>query len=405
MKILIVSQYFHPESFRINELARALAHKGHEITVLTAWPTYPKRDLFRNYPGRWSWFEEYHGIRIYRVPIWTRNGSGRVELSLNYLSFVASATLLGLPRLFFQHFDVQFVWATSPITACFPAIAFRALKGIPIVMWVQDLWPEVVSAVGAVKNPHVMGLLRSMVRFIYKRCDLLLAQSPGFLKAIVQKGIPESRVIVVPNWGLDSKADLSKRPTQAEQLAQVEGFKILYAGNIGKAQDWETVLSAAEQLRNTSVKWVLMGDGSERTRLHQFVQERDLQHSFVFLPPCSPEEVAFVYAEADANVITLKSDPVLSLTIPSKVQSCLATGKPIVAVVDGEAERALLETRSTFCTRPGDVHGLVESVRTLVDLSETDRKKLGESGRSWYNQYYTENAVVEKINHCLRQLE
>jgi colanic acid biosynthesis glycosyl transferase WcaI len=412
MRILIVSQYFHPENFRINDLAVALRQAGHGVTVLTAQPTYPKAGIFPGYDQRLVWSETLEGIEVVRVPIWRRKQGGRTELALNYLSFVFFAVFLGLPRVRRRgRFDVMLVWATSPVTAAIPAILYKWCTGTKIAVWVQDLWPEVVTSVGAIRSRFIVGLLGAMVDFIYRHCDMLLAQSTGFAAAIAARGVPRDKITVVPNWGIEpgrsgrtGEGAPAGEPPQARILRAASGFKILYAGNIGKAQDLETVAAAADQLRGEDVLWAFVGDGSEKRNFQAGVRASGLESRFLFLDPCGPDEINFIYKEADAHLITLRSDPVLSRTVPSKVQSCLASAKPIVAVIDGSGAEVLRQSGAAFCSEPGRPSGLSGSVRTLVGLSAEMRAKMGESGRAWYNKHYTKNAVVRLIEGLLARL-
>ena len=247
MRILIVSQYFWPENFRINDLAVGLVERGHEVTVLTGIPNYPAGNFFPGY----GWFrktrENYKGVRILRVPLLPRGSGSGLRLALNYLSFALSACLLA-PFLCRGKFDLIFVCQLSPVTVGLPALLLKKLKKVPILFWILDLWPESLAATGAVRSPRVLAQVEKLVSFIYRGCDKIVVASQGFLPSIFAKGVSVARTDYFPNW---YEPEYRTEPAfTGKILSSVlpAGFRVMFAGNIGVAQDFGTILSAAEKL-------------------------------------------------------------------------------------------------------------------------------------------------------------
>ena len=262
MRILVVTQYFWPENFRVNDLTVALVERGHEVTVLTGMPNYPGGRFFDGY----GWFtpsrQRWNGMEVLRCPLIPRGKGGGLRLALNYASLALSASLLG-PWKCRGNFDVIFVHEPSPITIALPALMLRRLRGTPVLLWVLDLWPESVTAAGSVRSPAVLGLISRMVRFIYRHCDRVLVQSRGFIDHVVAQGASTEKVLYFPSW---AEALFTQAPDSNQASPSLpplpEGFRVMFAGNIGAAQDFETILAAAEQLRGEQdIHWVIVGDG------------------------------------------------------------------------------------------------------------------------------------------------
>ena len=244
MRLLVVSQYFWPEIFRVNDLVAELAARGHEVTVLTGAPNYPEGEVFpefREHPER---FASYHGARVLRVPMLAR-GTTRARLALNYASFALSGALVGPWRLRDATWDAIFVFQTSPITAALPALLLRRLEHTPVLLWVLDLWPESLSAVGAVRDQRLLDAVGRLVSFIYRRCDLILAQSRAFVANIERWAGSTERVRYFPGWAEAVFVDQEVATLAPELAAFREKFKVMFAGNIGEAQDLPAVLDAA----------------------------------------------------------------------------------------------------------------------------------------------------------------
>ena len=400
MKILIVSQYFWPENFRINDLTQELVRRGHSVTVLTGIPNYPTGTVFEEYRKSPKAFEYYGGARVFRVPMLSR-GNGAVRLFLNYLSFALGACLRGPWLLRGQQTDVIFVFEPSPVTVGLPAIFLGRIKRTPVVFWALDLWPETLAAVGAVRSPVVLGWVGHLVRFIYERCTLVLGQSRGFLPKIAKYCSDAKKIRYFPNWAEEifNEADLVPAP---EVPVQKGVFNVLFAGNIGEAQDLHAVLNAAESLRhNTEIRWLIVGDGRRSVWLHEEVARRRLQNNVLLLGRFPLERMPSFYAHADALLVSLKNDPVFSLTIPGKVQSYLMAGVPILGMLDGEGAQVITDSNAGLVCAAGNSGGLASAVLEMFAMSVDQRKQLGVNGRDYAQKEFGRGMLMGQLEMLL----
>ena len=402
MKILIVSQYFWPENFRINDLTQELVQRGHSVTVLTGIPNYPAGTVFEEYRKTPKAFEYYSGARVLRVPMFAR-GNGAMRLFLNYLSFVLGASLCGPWRLRGQQVDVIFVFEPSPVTVGLPAILLGRIKRAPVVFWTLDLWPETLAAMGAVRSPMILGWAGHLVRFIYERCTLVLGQSRGFLPKIAKYCSNANKIRYFPGWAEEvfNKAVLVPAP---EVPLQKSVFNILFAGNIGEAQDLPAVLDAAESLRhNNAIRWLIVGDGRRSVWLHEEVTRRGLQSNVLLLGRFPVERMPSFYAHADALLVSLKKDPVFSLTIPGKVQSYLMAGVPILGMLDGEGAQVITGSNAGLVCAAGNSEGLASAVLEMFAMSVDQRKQLGVNGRDYAQKEFGRGLLMDQLEALLHE--
>ena len=402
MKILIVSQYFWPENFRINDLTHELVQRGHSVTVLTGIPNYPAGTVFEAYRQTPKAFEYFSGARVFRVPMLAR-GNGALRLFLNYLSFVLGACLYGPWRLRGQQADVIFVFEPSPVTVGLPAILLGRIKRAPVVFWALDLWPETLAAIGVVRSPMVLAWVGHLVRFIYERCTLVLGQSRGFLPKIAKYCSDAKKIRYFPSWAEEifNKADLVPAP---EVPVQKGVFNVLFAGNIGEAQDLPAVLNAAESLRhNNAIRWLIVGDGRRSVWLHEEVARLGLQSNVLLLGRFPVERIPSFYAHADALLVSLKKDPVFSLTIPGKVQSYLMAGVPILGMMDGEGAQVITDSNAGLVCAAGNSGGLASAVLEMFAMSVDQRKQLGVNGRDFAQKEFGRGLLMEQLEVLLHE--
>ncbi|MBC8085860.1 MAG: glycosyltransferase family 4 protein [Phycisphaerae bacterium] len=402
MKLLLLSQYFWPEDFRINELASSLRERGVDVQVLTAKPNYPRGHVFPGYRASGVQREVHDGIPITRVPIVPR-GSGGVRLAANYLSFIASGLIIGPWTLRGRKFDVIFVFAPSPILQAIPALFLGWLKGCPVVLWVQDLWPESLSATGHVRNRVVLALVERVVRFIYRHVDLLLVQSHAF-EAPVRALASGTRIEYQPNSVMDSFAATASGA--CPPVADIESeFIVMFAGNIGSAQAVETVLEAALLLRShTDIHFVLVGEGSRWDWMKQQVAIEGLTN--LRLPGRFPVDMmpAFMQA-ASVLLVTLANQEIFKHTIPSKVQAYFAAGRPIIACLNGEGARLVLEAGAGLATPAEDARALADAVLALYRTPPDEREAMGQRGRAYYAEHFTHERLTDQLITHLQSVQ
>jgi colanic acid biosynthesis glycosyl transferase WcaI len=400
VKILIVSQYFWPENFRINDLSQELVQRGHSVTVLTGIPNYPVGHVFDTYRKEPKDFAQYGDVRVLRVPMLAR-GQGAVGLFLNYISFVIGACIFGPWRLRGQQADVIFVFEPSPVTVGLPAILFGRIKRSPVVFWVLDLWPETLAAVGVVRSQKVLGWVGHLVKFIYDRCTLVLGQSRSFLQSITKYCSDTRKIRYFPSWAEEvfNEPDL----VPAHEVPLREGvFNVLFAGNLGEAQDLPAVLQAAGSLRhNKAIRWLIVGDGRQSAWLQEEVKRRGLQSTMLLLGRFPVERMPSFYAHADVLLVSLKKDPVFSMTIPGKVQSYLMSGVPLLGMLDGEGAKVITEANAGLVCGAGDAVGLAAAVLQMAAMTVNERRELGENGRSFAQKEFDRGLLMDRLETML----
>ncbi len=403
MRILVVSQYFWPENFRINDLVTEWCQRGHEVTVLTGYPNYPSGEVFPEFRENPGAYARYGGARVVRVPLLSR-GSGAVRLLVNYVSFALSASCFGVWRLRGETYDVIFAFEPSPITVGLPAVLLRLLKRTPLVFWVLDLWPETLEAVGVVKSPKILKMVGHMVSFIYDRCDLVLAQSQSFVPAIRKHCHPRTWVEYFPSWS-DSTFDFSSVEPASEVPTGSLFFNVMFAGNIGDAQDFPAILDAAEKLKGQrNIRWLILGDGRAADYVRSEVARRGLADCFLMLGQYPVERMPSFYVHADALLLSLRDKPIFAMTIPGKLQSYLASGIPVLAMLNGEGAAIVSGSRSGLSCPAGDGKALAEAVLELAAMSPEERSKMGERGLALSLKDFDRNILIAKLLAWFDQL-
>lgn len=405
MKILIVSQYFWPENFRINDLAKALIERGHEVTVLTGKPNYPAGGFFSGYGFFKPSKEQHDGVTIKRVPLVPRGNSSSLRLIFNYLSFVFFASLLA-PFRCRDNYDLIFVYEPSPITVALPAIIMRQLRGIPMLLWVQDLWPESLSATGAITSPRIIAMVRRMVRFIYHRCDRILVQSEAFIAPAAVAGADPERTYYFPNWAESLYQPIRLPADAAEHDEILGGFCVMFAGNLGEAQSLETITQAAKRVKEQGerVNWVLIGDGRRLAWMKSEVERLGLEKQIHFLGRRPMESMPRYFALADALLVTLRPDPIFSHTIPSKLQSYLACGRPVVAALNGEGARIVRDSAAGVAVGAGDADALAKAVLTLKAMPVDEREQMGRRGRTYFESHFESEMLISRLEGWMEEM-
>jgi len=396
MRILVVTQYFWPENFRINDLVAELQKRGHSPVVLTGKPNYPSGSFFSEYLADPAAFSSFEGVEVLRLPI-LRRAQGSFRLILNYLSFVVAGCLWAAWLLRDRKFDLVFVYEPSPITVALPAILLGKLKNAPVVLWVLDLWPDTLQALGVIRSPAILKPLETLVRFIYRHCTLILGQSRAFAVRIAEQcGQPE-KVRYFPSW----TEEIFEGP-QAEKAPEVppggDFFNILFAGNVGDSQDFPSILEATERLRlDLRVRWLIVGDGRKSGWLRQEVARRGLEKNILLLGRHPVERMPSFYAHADALLVSLKKTPVFGMTIPGKLQSYLMIGIPILGMIDGEGAEIIQTAHAGICCGSENPEGLARIVRTLVEMPKGQRDKMGQAGRQYAKQEFDRNKLITRL--------
>jgi colanic acid biosynthesis glycosyl transferase WcaI len=402
LNILVVSQYFYPENFRINDLALGLIELGHDVTVLTGTPNYPEGIFFDGYRPRFKQ-ETYKGIKVIRVPLVARGKKSKVLLALNYLSFALSASFI-VPFLSLTKIDQIFIYGASPIFSAIPGIIVKFFTRAKTTLWVQDLWPESLSATQMIKNPLLIGMVGFCTRLIYAAMDEILITSKGFKSSINKYDTTKTPISYFPQWGEKIFEEQIIKEDLDVKAIFPEGFCVLFAGNIGVAQSLDIVIEAAEKLRSyEEIKFVLLGDGRDKARLKVLTQEKGLEKKIIFIDSYSIDFMPTFFSNADVLFLSLAKDPIFSITVPGKVQAYMASAKPIVTAVDGEASNLIKEAQCGFIGESEDGAAFAENILRAYSLSTSERNNLAANGRRYYMNNFRRDGLMDNLNKSFKE--
>ena len=397
MKILIVSQYFYPENFRINDLALELKKRGHEITVLTGLPNYPKGEYFEGYDDTKNCDEVWNDIPVYRCKLRPRK-TGSVNLIRNYVSFVVEANKK-LKELQNKDFDLIYVFEVSPITVALPAIKLKKKKNIPVIINIQDLWPENIVAITGMTNPIIIGLVNKMVNYIYRHCDLILTASPSFVSKIKERINDKDKVRYWPQYSTVNKTD------EEVSIYDKEYFNIVFTGNIGEAQGIDLAIGAAKILKDKKICWHFVGEGRSKEKLEKLVNEYGINDRVKFHGFHPEKEIPKYLKDADAALLILKPNPVFEMTIPAKLQTYLACGVPILGCVSGEGKRIIEESKAGIVSEDISVDGLVKVCNQFIELPIDLLNEYKERSYCYGKSNFNKNKLISDLEKYMKKIE
>ena len=384
LRILLLTQWFDPEpTFKGLLFAKELIRQGHEVQVLTGFPNYPGGKVYDGYAIRPFQRETVEGVSVLRVPLYPSHDGSSIKRVLNYASFAASASFGVLAG---KRPDVAYVYH-PPATVGLPAFVAKWLRGVPFVYDVQDLWPDTLGVTGMLNRPKILGAVGRAMAGIYGSATRVAVLSPGFKKLLIERGVPERRIDVIPNWADEKQIDV-RLPTEARaaELGFGETFTVTFAGNMGTVQALDTVLDAAALLRDRpEIRIVLVGGGLDVDRLKQRAETMGLEN-VVFLARRPIAEIGEILTLSDALLVHLRKDPLFEITIPSKTQAYLMAGRPILMGVEGDAARMVENAGAGIAFEPENPEALADAIRRLHTLSPEERRGMGESGSRYYRE-------------------
>lgn len=391
MKILVISQHYWPEAFPSTDICEGLAERGHQVHVVTDVPNYPMGYIFPDYKGGKRRKEEKNGVRIFRAFTIGRR-SGTLFRLLNYYSFAASSTLLS--RKLADDYDVVLTVQSSPIMMTNAALSYARRHNKKCLFYTMDLWPASLAAGGVGEGSAIYKLFHRVSRTLYRKADRILITSRMFRSYLQEQfGIDDNQIGYLPQY---AAAQFDALPATSEK----ETVDLMFAGNVGAAQSLTTVLHAAALLKDIPrLRWHIVGDGSELDNLKALSEELSLQN-VIFHGRKPPEQMPQYYAMADAMLVTLTADPFIGMTLPAKVQSYMAAGKPILAAANGEIPIVLSDAGCGFCAPAEDAQGLAGAVRSF--LEHPDRSILGQNARQYYTANFTRGLFMDKLEKELR---
>ena len=408
--ILIISQYFHPETFRINDMACEWVKRGYKVTVLTGIPNYPMGKFFEGYDRKHRTRETWNGVDIIRIPLIARGNSSNkllnaIGMTANYFSFVFSGRKwVRSKEAKNLHADLVYTFEVSPMTQALIGVWYRKSFHVPHYLYVTDLWPENVESVTGIHCRLIISPIQRMVDRIYRNTNRIFTCSKSFVPKIIARGIDESKVEFWPQYAEDFYKPLEPK---GDLLPQDGVFNLVFAGSVGYAQGLDILVKAAKVLKREEilVRFNIIGDGRYLNTLHTLIKEASVETYFFFVPRQPAEEIPKYLAFADAVLITLSKNDVFSITLPAKVQSCFACGKPIIVSADGEAQNAVNEAKAGFYSDAEDVEGFISNIKNIIKLSTEQLDELGGNALNYANAHFDKKKQMDRLDEIFTKGE
>ena len=383
MKILVISQYYYPEPFRIADICEALVEKGHCVDVVTSLPNYPMGEIYDGYKDKSHKDEEINGVKVHRVFTLGRK-TGALRRFLNYYAFQIASTKYA--SSLDDKYDVVFVYQLSPVMMAQAAIKYKKKHNKKMLMYCLDLWPDSLTLGGIKKNSVIYNYYKKLSRRIYGSADRILVSSRSFCRYFEDMfNIRDDKVDYLPQYAEDVFCPSEK--------TENDFINITFAGNIGTTQSIETILYSAEKLKDENIVFNFYGEGSGLQKMKKLKEKLQLDKVF-FYGRISIDEVPPKYAESDALIVTLSDNNVLSMSFPGKIQSYMAAGKPIIAAVNGEAAHIIKEAECGCCAPAEDVDGLVSCIKEFI---KSDKEILGRNARKYYEENFRKEKFISKF--------
>jgi glycosyltransferase involved in cell wall biosynthesis len=381
--------------------ARELVSQGFEVEVVTGFPNYPGGKVYVGYRIKLIQREWIDGVQLTRLPLYPNHDQSPIKRMINYASFAASALFYGL--LIAKRADVMYAYH-PPLTVGVAASLIRWLRGAPLVYDIQDMWPDTLRATGMLNNSRALDLVGYICDWVYRRADQLVVLSPGFKRLLMQRHVPESKIEVIYNWA-DESALTYPLGSLPANFPGGDRFKIVFAGNMGKAQALDTVLDAALilQRRGSRVYFVMVGGGVEVGRLKTRSQELAL-NNIVYLPAVPMAEVGTLLAAADALLVHLRKDSLFEITIPSKTQAYMAVGKPLLMAVNGDAADLVKQSKSGLIAESENPVALADAAQRLADMPTFELETMGNRARQFYQEHLSLVVGVSRFGDIFRTL-
>ena len=402
--ILVVAQYFYPEQFRINDICEEWIKRGYKVTVLTGIPNYPQGKYFVGYGLFKKRREKYKGIEIIRIPLVPR-GRNSIMLVLNYLSFVISGFLF--TKFTKLKADCVFIHEVSPMTQALPGVWFAKRRKIPCILYVTDLWPENVEIVAGIKNKTILNLIGRMVDYIYRYCNKILTSSQSFISAIEARGISASKIEFWPHYAEDFYIPIPKGRANITQMPNNGWFNIIFTGNIGYAQGLEVLPKTAEILKKGAIKvrFNLVGDGRAKNDLINTIKRLDVSEYFNFINKQPAIQIPSFISVSDAALICLSKSKVFEMTLPTKLQSYMACGAPIIVSADGEVAKVVQVADAGVCSSSGNAQGLAEIIIKLIQCPQERLAEISGNAVKYYQKHFDKKLLLDRADEIFLEEE
>ena len=395
--ILVMSQMFYPEQFRINDMCQEWVKRGYKVTVLTGIPNYPQGKFYDGYGFSKKRKETWNGIEIIRIPVIPR-GKNAIGMILNYLSFPVSGFFWNL----FNEIraDYVFMFETSPMTQCVIGVWYAKKHKVPLYLYAQDLWPENVEVVTGITNPLVIRPIDKMVDYIYRNCNEIFVTSPSFVRAVCdrKRKVPESKVHYWPQYAEEFYQPLEKK--SVPEIPKTDAFKIIFTGNVGYAQGLDILPKTASILKehNKDVLFCIVGDGRYMEEFKKEIEKRQVQEMFCLMGRKPAERVPELFAACDVAFLSFMETKLFEMTIPAKLQSYMACGMPVIAAASGETKRVIEEAKCGWCSPSGDERALAESIEKVLALSKEQLKEMEKYSREYFEIHFEKAKLMNQMD-------
>lgn len=398
-RLLFICQYFYPEVFRGNDIAFDMARRGVEVTVICGIPNYPKGRFFKGYGILKKRRERINGVNVIRIPIFPRGENSRIKLLLNYFSYFINASLfLPFHLLASRKYDACFVQQLSPVMMSVPGVLFKKLTGRKLYTWVLDLWPESLKAAGGINNRKILSFFGRFAKLQYKNSDVIYVSSEGFKKNIINKGNFESKIVHLPNWAEDEIQYSTLLPIP--ELP--DRFNVVFTGNIGEAQDFDNIVEAAKLIsEEDGIQFIIVGDGRKKEWLEEQIEKFGLEKKFILLGRYEMKYMPSFFNVADCLLLPLKDNEIMNLTVPAKMQAYMIGGKPIIGMINGDANELINEIKCGIAVEASCPQKLVAAIKEIKSLSEQERAEMGKRGKKYCEENYNKASILDKLYNCI----
>ena len=399
-RCLLITNHFHPETFRCNDIAFELAKRGYEVKVLTAIPDYPEGKYHKGYSLFKRRVEKIDGVTVVRVPHIPRGNGKTMRMIIHYASAMFFFFFYALYQAIFHKYDCIFIHNTSPAFICLPAVLIKKLRGTPIDHWILDLWPESLAA-GGINNKKIYNIIEKMMKRVYRNSDIIHISSMGFKQLLIEKGVPEEKIEYLPNFCEDTLGN-----TTLKTIPELpNGFIVMFAGNIGEAQNMENVMKSALLLKEEKeIHFVLVGDGRKKAWIENFVKENSLESTVHLMGRWPIDTMSTFFAKADVMLVSLADEVAFNLVLPAKVQAYMVNKKPILGMLNGEGQEVIRTANCGWSVNSDDVESMAKTIKELSQMTPEQLKAIGENGYKFYAQNFELNLCIDKVDNSLQRL-
>lgn len=403
MRLLILTNHFYPESFRVNDIAFDRAQRGDQVTVLTGIPDYPEGHFHKGYSLFKKRVEHVNGVKVVHVPLIPRGNGGKIRMALNYASSVFFFFFYGWYQALFHRYDAVFVHDTSPAFISLPAKTVSKVQKIPIYHWILDMWPESLTA-GGINGGKFYTLIHRMMKGIYKRDTEILITSKGSRKLLNERGVSDEKITYLPNWNDDAIGEVENSELKIENFEWPNGFIVMFAGNLGFAQNMENLLAAANELKDEKdIHWVFVGDGRKKPWMDEYVKKHQLEDTVHLLGRYPIETMGAFFKKADVMLVALSDVLIFNLVLPAKVQAYMAAGKPILASLCGEGADIIKDANCGWSVSSNDYQKLAVIVSKIAKMDKQELAALGKNARSYYEANFTREKCMNILDETFKK--